>query len=108
MKLKSHHGHGPVHQSVKGFSLVELLVAMAIGLILMAGLALLFANSSQSGNEIEKSIRQIENGRYALELLNEDVSVAAYYGEITSDGMTLATASPCATTLADLGWDNAA
>ena len=108
MKLRLHHCRRPGHQSVKGFSLVELLVAIAIGLILMAGLALLFANSSQSGNEIEKSIRQIENGRYALELLNEDVSVAGYYGEITSNGMTLATASPCATTLADLGWDNAA
>lgn len=108
MKLKLHHGRRPAHQSVKGFSLVELMVALAIGLILMASLALLFANSSHSGNEIEKSIRQIENGRYALELLNEDVSMAGYYGETSSHGVTLTTVSPCATTLAGLGWNNTA
>ena len=65
-----------MHKSMRGFSLIELMVAIAIGLILVAGLAMLFANSSQTGNEIDKSIRQIENGRYAAELLSEDISVA--------------------------------
>lgn len=95
-------------RSNRGFSLVELMVSIAIGLILIAGLAMLFANSSQTGQEIEKSIRQIENGRYALELLNEDVSVAGYYGEVSTTGITLGTAPACATALADLGWNNAA
>lgn len=94
-------------RSNRGFSLVELMVSIAIGLILIAGLAMLFANSSQTGQEIEKSIRQIENGRYALELLNEDVSVAGYYGEVSTTGITLGTAPACATALGDLGWNNA-
>lgn len=96
---------------MRGFSLVELMVALAIGLILVAGLAALFANSSQSGNEIDKSIRQIENGRYAAELLTENISIAGYYGELARDGMTVTTPDPatlCATTITGLGWDNAA
>ena len=61
---------------VRGFSLVELMVGMAIGLVLVAGLSLLFANTSQSGNELNKSIRQIENGRYAMDLLHDDLMLA--------------------------------
>jgi type IV pilus assembly protein PilW len=95
-------------RSARGFSLIELMVAIAVGLILVAGLAVLFANSSQTGYEIDKSIRQIENGRYALELLNEDVSVAGYYGEASTTGITLVAAPACATAVADLGWDNTA
>lgn len=95
-------------RSVRGFSLVELMVAIAVGLILVTGLALLFANSSQSGNELDKSIRQIENGRYALELLTEDVSVAGYYGEVPSSGLSLISVGACETTAANLGWSNAA
>ena len=97
--------------SLRGFSLVELMVALAIGLILVAGLATLFANSSQTGNEIDKSIRQIENGRYAAELLSENIGIAGYYGELVRDGMTVGTPPPanlCTTTITSLGWDNAA
>ena len=92
----------------KGFSLIELMVAMTVGLILIAGLAVLFANSSQTGNDLERSIRQMENGRYAAELLNENISIAGYYGELSGVGLTYATpGSSCATTIAGLMWDNA-
>ena len=102
MNVTRHTHRRSVRKPARGFSLVELMVAIAIGLILMAGLAVLFANSSQSGNEIEKSVRQIENGRYALELLNEDVSVAGYYGEVSTTGITLGAASACAGGLSGL------
>lgn len=103
------HRRAPLFQSshrTRGFSLVELMVGMAIGLVLVAGLSLLFANTSQSGNELNKSIRQIENGRYAMDLLHDDLMLAGYYGEVPSD--SLATSSPdlCATSGAiTLGWD---
>lgn len=96
----------------QGFSLVELLVAIAIGIVLITGLASVFANSSQTGSEIDKSIRQIENGRYALQALSEDINLAGYYGEVFGDGVTSVDAAPlCPTdsafTIASLGWDNA-
>lgn len=89
-----------------GFSLIELMVAITLGLVLVAGLGLLFANSSQSSNELDKSIRQMENGRYAVELLSRDISVAGYYGEVSLKGLTFASPDSCTTALASLGWSN--
>lgn len=89
----------------RGFSLVELMVGLTIGLILVAGLSVLFANTSHSGNELEKSIRQIENGRYAMEVLHDDLTLAGYYGEVPGNYISYSSPSVCATALADLGWD---
>lgn len=58
----------------------------------------MFANSSQSGNELEKSIRQIENGRYAVELMHDEISLAGYYAEIPLHGISYSTPDACATT----------
>lgn len=105
-----HNAHAPRSlagpRTAQGFSLVELLVAMAVGLILVGGLISLFANSSHTGNELEKSIRQLESGRYGLELLNEDLSVAGYYGDVSLEGVSYQPAAACATAVANLGWRN--
>lgn len=93
-------------RSIRGVSLVELMVATTIGLVLVAGLVTLFANTSSSTNEIDKSIRQIENGRYAIELLSENISVAGYYGELTTKDVSLVNPAACATASNILGWDN--
>jgi type IV pilus assembly protein PilW len=101
----------PMQQQAKrsnaGFSLVELMVAMAIGLVLIAGLATLFANSSRAGSELNKSIQQIENGRYAADLLSEDLSMAGYYGDLSSSGLSYVAGAVCDTSLANMGWDSA-
>ena len=62
-----------------GFSLVELLVSLAIGLLIVSGLTVLFVNSSQSGSELDKSVRQIESGRYAMEVMSDDIRLAGFY-----------------------------
>ena len=85
-----------------GLSLVELLVAVTLGLMLMAGLAALFANSSSARNEIERSARQIENGRYAMEVLSEDLRLAGFYGELPIAANALpANTDPCSTNPAE-------
>ena len=108
LTFSSHRNRSWRKRAMRGMSLIELMVALAIGLILVAGLATLFANSSQSGNELEKSIRQMENGHYAIDLLNDDIKMAGYYGELSIDGITYSTPNACATALGSLGWDNAA
>jgi type IV pilus assembly protein PilW len=94
----------------RGFSLVEFMIAMTIGLFLIAGLVYLIAETSRSRAEIERSSRQIENGRYALDRIAEDLRHAGFYGEyfsVPSAGevgfpASLTAASPCGTTLAAL------
>ncbi len=90
-----------------GSSLVELMVSMTIGLMLLATLLVVFANASSARGELERSSRQIENGRYAVELLSDDLRVAGFFGEFNV--ATLAAPAllpdPCSTVPAD--WEAA-
>lgn len=89
------------HQA--GVTLIELMIALAIGAVLLIGLATVFINSSSSRRELEKSSALIENGRYAISILADDLSLAGYYGFYNDIGDAPATLpDPCALTSASL------
>ena len=69
-------------RSHSGFSLVELMIAMTIGLMLLAGLSLIFVNSSNASREMAKTSQQIENGRYGIEVISTDLRHAGFYGHL--------------------------
>lgn len=77
-----------------GFSLVELMVSLAIASVLLLGLVILFAGNSASRTELDKSSQQIENGRYALQMLTDEVRHAGYYGPLVSAPTSSLTALP--------------
>jgi len=61
---------------IKGFSLIELMVAMVISLIVLLGLVSLFTNSSIL-NKAQTGLATLqENGRYAITRLKEDIQQA--------------------------------
>jgi type IV pilus assembly protein PilW len=98
----------PPSQHSRGFSLVELMVAMAVTLFVILALTALFTNNSVARREIDNTGQQIENGRHASELLRDDVRLAGYYGEWMPaySGVTWQLpANPCDPTLANLGWN---
>jgi type IV pilus assembly protein PilW len=88
----------------KGFSLVELMIASAISLAITAALVGVFVGNTRSRTELDRSHQQIENGRYALELLADELRVAGFYGELPLAGVAQSEASACALTAAQLGW----
>ncbi|GAB3502878.1 PilW family protein [Curvibacter fontanus] len=96
-----------IRRGQAGVTLVELMVAMAIGLIVVAGLAMMFANSSQAGRELDNTSRQIENGRYAVDLLSQEMAAAGFYGDVPYAGGVYTQPDPCATAIDQLGWDDA-
>lgn len=65
-----------------GLSLIELMVSIVLGLVILTAVISVFVNASAARNEIERTSRQIENGRYAIELLSDDLRVAGFYGEM--------------------------
>lgn len=73
----------PARRRMQGVSLIELMIGITLGMIIVAALAVLFANSSASRAELERSSRQIENGRFAMDLLAEDLRLAGFYGELS-------------------------
>ena len=81
-----------------GFSLVELLVALAIGLVLVAGVATVAVNTGQSHRKLNQVSEHLENGRYAMEVLREDLRHAGYFGELYElPGLPASLPDPCDT-----------
>ncbi len=105
--------------SSRGFSLIELMVSVALGLIVLTALFVIFVGNLRTRSEIEKSNQQIENGRYAIQLLTDDLRLAGYFSEFAPSLMPSPAALPdvCATAVDDLksnfmlhvqGYDNGA
>lgn len=91
-----------IQQHQSGLSLVELMISLTIGLLLLTGITTLIMQQSNTREELEKSSRQIENGRYAMQLLHDDIQLAGFYGEYNPpSGMLYTTPDPCAE---NTGW----
>lgn len=69
------------HRSQQGFSLVEIMVALALGAIILLGVTQIFSNNNRTRTEIEQTGIQIESGAYALGLIESDLTNAGYWGE---------------------------
>lgn len=82
-------------KSHRGFSLVEVMVGLTIGLVLMATLSVLLVRNTSTRAELDKSMQQIENGRYAIELLRSELRLAGYFGPSYSFGAAAAIPVPC-------------
>ena len=67
-------------EAESGLSLIELLVALALGLIIVAALSQLFVNISRTNLEMAKTNSQIENARVAMQFLRDDVVHAGFWG----------------------------
>jgi len=86
----------------RGLTLVETMIAMVIGLVIVAAMAALFVGSSHSRREVQSSADVIENGRYATDVLDRELSQAGFLGTLaTPTGNTVAL---CSTAIAD--WEN--
>lgn len=67
-------------RSQRGFTLVELMVAVTLGLLLMVALIAVFLNVNRTNTEMAKTNSLIENGRFAIDILQEDIEHAGFWG----------------------------
>lgn len=95
----------PTPTGQAGMSLVELLVAMAIGLALLSALVTIYVNGNRSNLEMERSVRQLDNSRFAMEVMSEDLNMAGYYGDVVVEDLNFVAVDACATAIANLGWN---
>jgi type IV pilus assembly protein PilW len=72
----------------QGFSLVEMMVAMLVSLILLAGVSQIYLSSRQSYRMQESLSRVQENGRFALEFLSRDIRMSDFWGCANLDQVT--------------------
>lgn len=69
----------PVHRQA-GVTLIELLVATAVGILLLAGVIQIFAGNSQTNRFNDSLARIQENGRFAIEELTREIRMAGFLG----------------------------
>jgi len=99
----------------RGATLIEVLVSLTIGLIIIAALAGLVVASNGARIEFERNADTIENGRYAVSVLQKELSQAGFYDLLVTPTGT--TNDACSVSITDwasslavhvLGWNNAA
>lgn len=91
-----------------GFSMIELMVAITLGLLIMTAVLTLYLNLSRSNAELAKMNRQIENGRFAIQVLQQELWHAGFWNTyappLPSVIPPTAIPNPC---MAFSGWDAA-
>lgn len=86
----------------RGFSLVEIMVAMVLGIVILLAVSEVFISNSRTRGEIEKTGRQIENGIYALGLMEDELANAGFWGEAGAQPVSATLPPLCPTTETDL------
>ena len=79
-----HYNSLSTRAAMKGFSLVEIMVALGISLFILAGIGYVYTNSKQTYRVQDQLSRLQENGRLAFEYLTRDIRMAGYWGCGTS------------------------
>ena len=71
--------HNPLKRAT-GFSLIELMLALALGLVVTAGIVQLFVGNNRTNQLITGQSRLQESARYALDFLSRSVRNGGFYG----------------------------
>ena len=77
----------------RGFSLIEMMIAMTIGLLIIGALMAVIIGAGTSNKANGRQSELQTNGRYALDVLKREIQNAGYYG-LTGRGVTLNPSSP--------------
>lgn len=85
-----------------GFTLIELMVSMVIGLFIAGGLIAIVVTSTSAYNVQLDHARVNENARFAVEFLSRDVRMAGYYGCLDNPANVINNLNAAAGTLYDI------
>jgi type IV pilus assembly protein PilW len=69
-----------VRPTARGFSIIELLVALTIGTVLIGGAVYIYSQSRKSFAVNDTVARLQENARFVFSVMEPDIQLAGYYG----------------------------
>jgi prepilin-type N-terminal cleavage/methylation domain-containing protein len=67
-------------QSSKGFTLIELIISVAIGVFLIAGVFSVYVNGLSSQRAVDDQVALIDNARFVIETISADLRQAGVFG----------------------------
>ena len=80
----------PMSASMSGLTLVELMIAVVLGLGVMGGILSLYVNVGQSASYLNAASRVQENGRFAINHIGRTLRMAGYDDPVTAtEGPTI-------------------
>ncbi len=74
------------HNKQHGFTLIELMISLLIGLLLMLGLTTFLANGITSNNQILQAIQLNQEMRAIMTLISRDLRRAGYWANAATTG----------------------
>lgn len=85
----------PWREHAKGMTLVELMIAMAIGLLIVLAVTMIYLSTAQHQRALERRSTSQENGAFVLQLLGREIMNAGFYpatfppkiADVTQQGM---------------------
>lgn len=77
----------PQKHRQRGISLIELMVAVAIGLLVVAGAATLYLNAGQTQRTLTERQNMFESARLAMDIIGRDLENAGFYPSESSPVM---------------------
>ena len=95
MKLKNtprKYGRQRLMAHAAGFTMIELMIAIGMGLAIIAGLAGMLASSSSSSKTNDRTSELQTNGVYALNAIKQDLRQAGYRGYTWAEPNAVSTA----------------
>ncbi|MEJ2391779.1 MAG: PilW family protein [Gammaproteobacteria bacterium] len=96
-----------VRHNDKGFSLIEVMTSLALGLVVVMLVVQLFINAKNNHAQNDRVSETLESGRYALRQLTADLKGAGFLGGVTDPSMVSKdTTLPALSTSADCGNGN--
>lgn len=84
----------------QGFTLIELIVSLGLGLAFVAGSIAIFIQINRSMNQDEEISRVLENGRFVIRLMTRDIAMSGFWGkyldvETTTEHSSVAIGTDC-------------
>lgn len=89
---------GRLHRSQAGFTLVEMLVAVSIGMVVLGGAVTVMIGALHSGPRTESKVTAVQQGRVAVERITRELRQGAEVLTATPSELSLVTyvkQSPC-------------
>ena len=68
----------------RGFSLVEFMIALVLGMTVVLGITTLFIDSSKTVTDVNRAHRALENTLFAIDTIASEAGLIGYWGESSS------------------------
>jgi Tfp pilus assembly protein PilW len=78
--MQPYNARRPNHARATGFSLVEMMLAMLIGMIIMGGILSIYSNTRETQRSSSDQLQLVADARFAIDTISYDLRHAGMYG----------------------------